>query len=137
MQHGPSASSRVLSAANKSSSQVPRNEQGPSRPQIQGYPSGISKASLVSPTPSIEADDEGSSFGDLGIDMQPQTPASPDHESQYEGEDSRLTSYKELAGWYSYGWAAEVFAICAMGRAFFYRQASRAYLSQPRSYQSL
>ena len=34
---------------------------------------------------------------------------------KYEGEDSRLTSQKELAGWYSYGWAAEVFAICAMG----------------------
>jgi hypothetical protein len=37
---------------------------------------------------------------------------------KYEGEDSRLTSRKELAGWYSYGWAAEVFAICAMGMAF-------------------
>ena len=34
---------------------------------------------------------------------------------QYEGEDARLTSRKELAGWYSYGFAAEVFAICAMG----------------------
>lgn len=30
-------------------------------------------------------------------------------------EDVRPTSQKELAGWYSYGWAAEVFAICAMG----------------------
>lgn len=36
-------------------------------------------------------------------------------ESQYEGEDSRLTSKKELAGWYAYGFGAEVFAICAMG----------------------
>ena len=35
----------------------------------------------------------------------------------YPGEDSRPTSRKELAGWYSYGWAAEVFAICAMGMA--------------------
>ncbi len=34
---------------------------------------------------------------------------------QYDGEDTRLTSRKELAGWYSYGFAAEVFAICAMG----------------------
>lgn len=33
----------------------------------------------------------------------------------YEDEDTRETSEKELAGWYSYGWAAEVFAICAMG----------------------
>lgn len=36
---------------------------------------------------------------------------------KYAGEDLRLTSQKELAGWYSYGWAAEVFAICAMGEA--------------------
>ena len=34
----------------------------------------------------------------------------------YAGEDTRPTSRKELAGWYSYGWAAEVFAICAMGK---------------------
>ncbi|PYH84934.1 autophagy-related protein 22-1 [Aspergillus uvarum CBS 121591] len=34
---------------------------------------------------------------------------------QYPGEDTRPTSKKELAGWYSYGWAAEVFAVCAMG----------------------
>ena len=33
---------------------------------------------------------------------------------QYEGEDVRLTSRKELAGWYSYGFAAEVFVVCAM-----------------------
>ncbi|PYH47720.1 MFS transporter [Aspergillus saccharolyticus JOP 1030-1] len=34
---------------------------------------------------------------------------------QYPGDDTRFTSKKELAGWYSYGWAAEVFAVCAMG----------------------
>ena len=34
----------------------------------------------------------------------------------YVGEDTRQTSRKELAGWYSYGWAAEVFVICAMGK---------------------
>ncbi|KAL1998754.1 hypothetical protein VTN02DRAFT_5631 [Thermoascus thermophilus] len=33
---------------------------------------------------------------------------------QYPGDDTRRTSKKELAGWYSYGWAAEVFAVCAM-----------------------
>ncbi|KAK5949875.1 Autophagy protein 22 [Knufia fluminis] len=33
----------------------------------------------------------------------------------HEDEDTRPTSQKELAGWYAYGWAAEVFAICAMG----------------------
>jgi UMF1 family MFS transporter len=36
-------------------------------------------------------------------------------EPQYDGEDTRPTSRKELFGWYSYGFAAEVFAICAMG----------------------
>lgn len=32
----------------------------------------------------------------------------------HEDEDTRPTSQKELAGWYAYGWAAEVFAICAL-----------------------
>ncbi|KAA8650013.1 MFS transporter [Aspergillus tanneri] len=34
---------------------------------------------------------------------------------QYPGDDTRYTSKKELTGWYSYGWAAEAFAVCAMG----------------------
>ncbi|KAI9846868.1 MAG: Autophagy protein 22 [Sclerophora amabilis] len=34
---------------------------------------------------------------------------------QYDGEDTRLTSEKEIAGWYSYGWAAEVFVVCGVG----------------------
>ncbi|KAL2866360.1 MFS transporter [Aspergillus lucknowensis] len=34
---------------------------------------------------------------------------------QYAGDDTRPTSKKELSGWYSYGWAAEVFTVCAMG----------------------
>jgi hypothetical protein len=34
---------------------------------------------------------------------------------QYPGEDTRLTSRKELSGWYAYGFAAEVFVICGMG----------------------
>jgi hypothetical protein len=36
---------------------------------------------------------------------------------KYPGDDTRPTSGKELAGWYSYGWAAEVFTVCAMGMA--------------------
>ncbi|KAK2782144.1 Autophagy protein 22 [Onygenales sp. PD_12] len=35
--------------------------------------------------------------------------------AQYPGDDTRPTSRKELAGWYCYGWAAEVFTVCAMG----------------------
>ncbi|KAK5113520.1 hypothetical protein LTR62_003389 [Meristemomyces frigidus] len=33
----------------------------------------------------------------------------------YEGEDSRSTSRKELAGFYAYSWAAEVFVVCGLG----------------------
>lgn len=36
-------------------------------------------------------------------------------EPRYPGDDTRPSSKKELAGWYFYGWAAEVFAVCAMG----------------------
>lgn len=38
---------------------------------------------------------------------------------QYPGDDTRPTSRKELAGWYCYGWAAEVFTVCAMGGSIF------------------
>ena len=38
--------------------------------------------------------------------------------ARYPGEDTRLTSRKELAGWYSYGWAAEVFVVCGVGETF-------------------
>ena len=34
--------------------------------------------------------------------------------ARYVGEDTRPTSQKELWGWYSYGWAAETFAIVCM-----------------------
>ncbi|KAJ5172248.1 hypothetical protein N7492_004841 [Penicillium capsulatum] len=34
---------------------------------------------------------------------------------QYPDDDPRPTSKRELAGWYCYGWAAEVFTVCAMG----------------------
>lgn len=40
--------------------------------------------------------------------------AGPPEGGRYEGEDTRPTSQKELWGWYSYGWAAEVFTIVAM-----------------------
>lgn len=35
--------------------------------------------------------------------------------ARYAGQDTRPTSEKELLGWYAYGLAAEVFAICAVG----------------------
>jgi UMF1 family MFS transporter len=33
-------------------------------------------------------------------------------EPRYPGEDTRPTSNKELAGWYAYAFAAEVYVIC-------------------------
>lgn len=75
---------------------------------------------MISPTPSVEADDEGSfSMDDTSSrEMTRNDDDDGGHlEPQFEGEDTRLTSPKELAGWYSYGFAAEVFAICAMGMA--------------------
>ncbi|KAK6539601.1 Autophagy protein 22 [Orbilia ellipsospora] len=50
--------------------------------------------------PSRDWDDDDGSFRTA--------PAYPD-------EDTRPTSKKEIYGWYSYAWASEVFAICAMG----------------------
>lgn len=103
------------------SSQVPRNDPFPPnnvRPVLFRAQSKQSQRSLVSPTPSVEGDDEHSeedsdddddedSLTNLGqAEMGPQP---------HEDQDTRNTSEKELAGWYSYGWAAEVFAICAMG----------------------
>ncbi|KAF8424941.1 vacuole effluxer Atg22 like-domain-containing protein [Tirmania nivea] len=34
---------------------------------------------------------------------------------QFPAQDVRPTSVKELAGWYSYAWAAEVFVVCGVG----------------------
>ena len=34
---------------------------------------------------------------------------------RYEGEDTKPTSERELMGWYAYGLAAEVFAVCGVG----------------------
>lgn len=38
-----------------------------------------------------------------------------DDPPQYPGDDTRLTSKKEISAWYSYGFAAEVFVICGVG----------------------
>jgi len=42
----------------------------------------------------------------------------PPNLPRYPGEDTRSTSRKELAGWYSYGWAAEVFVVCGIGKLY-------------------
>lgn len=74
------------------------------------------KRSTRSYSSSFEADDERSTSND-DDSMGPGDLASGfrDGPSQYEGEDTRLTSRKELNGWYAYAFAAEVYVICGMG----------------------
>lgn len=38
--------------------------------------------------------------------------AAGDRQARYAGEDTRLTSTKELAGWYMYSFAAETYVLC-------------------------
>ena len=75
----------------------------------------------TSPAPSSladEADDEASMTSVSTVD---ETNGSLDFQDsddppKYPGDDTRQTSRKELAGWYCYGWAAEVFVICGVGK---------------------
>lgn len=73
------------------------------------------RSRTLSPAPSYqggEADDELSSsdMAPCGLDDTPFS-ATP----SYPGEDTRPTSKKELLGFYTYSWAAEVFVICGLG----------------------
>ncbi|KAK3059843.1 hypothetical protein LTS18_009933, partial [Coniosporium uncinatum] len=63
-------------------------------------PDNISSSSSSS---SNLADDERSSY-----DPSSMGPDAGRDEPRYEGEDTRLTSTKELSGFYAYGWAAEL-----------------------------
>lgn len=58
----------------------------------------------------------------------------------YPGDDPRPTSKRELVGWYCYGWAAEVFTVCAMGTYTLrcpHNVKARPDLDQDLSFQSL
>ena len=44
-------------------------------------------------------------------------PETHNREPGYPGEDTRWTSQREIWGWLSYGWAAEVFVVCGIGMA--------------------
>lgn len=93
---------------------VPHNQ--PLRPPYHERVHSHTKASFRSPTPSALADDEDSlSSASTHMELPlPSSASSPDP-PKYPGEDTRATSPKELSGWYSYGWAAEVFVICGIG----------------------
>jgi UMF1 family MFS transporter len=90
---------------------VPRLEPQPRpRPELDlRHFSTLSKASKVS-IPNSTANSSHSNEADDEQSLSDQTDAmehnsSPPH---YDGEDTRLTSDKELSGFYMYGWAAEV-----------------------------
>ncbi len=93
---------------------VPRSQQHEPRPthNERALSSNSAKRSYRSHSSSFEADDEHSSSAD---DMMGPDQGFRDGPSQYVGEDTRLTSKKELWGWYAYGFAAEVFIVCGMG----------------------
>ncbi|KAE8827526.1 hypothetical protein PTNB85_08879 [Pyrenophora teres f. teres] len=81
-----------------------------SRPTLMRHASSQSKVSVPSISQSNEADDEQSLSDIQSFDME-----SNQHHPHYDGEDTRLTSHKELRGFYMYGWAAEVFVVCGIG----------------------
>lgn len=83
--------------------QVPPHHSPPFRPDLFRQSSANSKRSFPS---SYSADDERSIAADtMGPDRERDVPARP---PQYDGEDTSLTSRRELWGFYIYGWAAEV-----------------------------
>ncbi|KAJ5141007.1 Major facilitator superfamily domain general substrate transporter [Penicillium atrosanguineum] len=45
----------------------------------------------------------------------PESEGTPQRPPRYVGEDTTPTSHREILGWYSYGIAAEVFAVCGVG----------------------
>ena len=65
-------------------------------------------------TSSAHADDEQSSSSERDSTASSDDTMSDDglHVRRYAGEDARKTSSKELAGWFTYAFAAEPFIIC-------------------------
>ncbi|AEO66132.1 7f071523-790b-4752-b3ec-a9cc2f399a65 [Thermothielavioides terrestris] len=110
----------------------PRNEpvRPPPAPRLFSGLSHASKRSFRSHSSSFEADDERSStasLGDLGMMSRSRSGSRSRSRSnsggsfgvavvpaRYPGEDIRPTSPKELAGWYAYAFAAEVYVICGI-----------------------
>jgi len=114
---------------------APRHEEpAPARPTPISRLSHASKHSVRSNSSSFEADDERSSTasaeasGRMTPGRRSISSASSDGRSsidshrlrinpnggssRYPGEDTRPTSGKELAGWYAYAFAAEVYVVC-------------------------
>ncbi|KAI0176946.1 autophagy-related protein 22 [Pestalotiopsis sp. NC0098] len=101
---------------------VPRNDdlRRPPLPKYLSVQSTVSKYSFRSHTSSFNADDEFSSTDPSDSESGSMTPRASIEEDgrsrsgAYPGEDTRPTSTKELHGFYVYGFAAEVYVICAI-----------------------
>lgn len=52
------------------------------------------------------------------IQMAPENGRISHRKPHYDGEDTSPTTTHELLGWYSYGIAAEVFAVCGVGENY-------------------
>ncbi|KAI9792741.1 MAG: Autophagy protein 22 [Piccolia ochrophora] len=76
------------------------------------YLSATAQARVKSPSPSFDADDERSLSDPSSMEDGLRGGPAP---ARFAGDDVRLTSEKELRGWYSYGWAVEVFVVCGVG----------------------
>lgn len=114
------AACHEVSAAARACDMVPHLE--PRRPPLQGNRlwsglSILSKRSFRSfATSSFEADDERSSTdGAMSPGSEDSDGFGRSLEPRYSGHDARPTSRKELAGWYTYAFAAETYMICGIG----------------------
>ncbi|KAL2020740.1 hypothetical protein VTK56DRAFT_8040 [Thermocarpiscus australiensis] len=112
---------------------APRNQprRPPPAPRLFSRLSHASKRSFLSHSSAFEADDERSSTSsteDIGRMSGSRSRSGSGSGSgssllrsgivaptRYPGEDTRPTSSKELAGWYAYAFAAEVYVICGIG----------------------
>lgn len=70
-------------------------------------------SSLADPNPE-DADDERS-MSDVESSLPARVRRQQSPVPLFPGQDVRSTSRKELMGWYSYAWAAEVFVVCGVG----------------------
>ena len=96
----------------------------PPAPRLWSRLSHASKRSFLSHSSSFEADDERSDtasleyynyFGRMNGSRSRRSSGSSllsVPPPRYLGDDTRPTSTKELAGWYAYAFAAEVYVIC-------------------------
>jgi UMF1 family MFS transporter len=86
----------------------------------------VSKRSFLTYSSSFEADDERSSTaspGDFGMMSRSRSRSNSGSSfglppARYPGDDTRPTNRKELAGWYAYAFAAEVYVICGRKKPF-------------------